>query len=254
MARQLRKTSSTGIYHVVFRGVNHCNLFEERRDFETLLEIFTEEQKRIPFSIYAYCLMDNHVHLLIREDSPGDIAVVMRDVLAPYASGFNYKYQRNGALIADRYKRECVQDEHYLLAAVRYIHQNPVRAGMVSTIGNYRWSSYRDYVSDRPAFAQTDFVLSLFSEKRSEAIQEFISFHETTEDRDCSLSGSPRRPEEQIRSELLAALNGTEPNALCGLPKPERNEKLAALRKRGFSIRQIERATGISKAIIERCR
>ena len=139
-----------------------------------------------------------------------------------------------------------------LLSAVRYIHQNPLEAGATKSIKGYRWSSYHDYISKHPALADTEFVLHMMSADPIRALQEFEAFHKERETRDCSLPDTRRPSEDEVRREILAALNGREPNALVGLPKVERDAVLASLRRQGFSIRQIERTTGVSRRIVEK--
>jgi REP element-mobilizing transposase RayT len=124
MGRQAREFGKTGIYHILFRGVNHCCLFEEDADFEKYLSAVKAVKATMSFDLYAYALMSNHVHLLIREKSTGDIAVVMRKVLTQYAGWFNRKYGRSGALIANRYKSECVEDEPNKAAGMQKTERN----------------------------------------------------------------------------------------------------------------------------------
>ena len=150
MARQARRISKTGLYHIIFRGVNQCSLFEESEDFEKLLELLAIVKSDLGYKVHAYCLMNNHVHLFIHEQSPADITLIMKRVLCTYAYWFNKKYKRSGALIANRYKSTCVENDEYLLTLTRYIHQNPLNAGLVKDLEKYRWNSYRDYIKKRP--------------------------------------------------------------------------------------------------------
>jgi len=254
MARQPRKISETGVYHVVFRGVNHCHLFEEQKDFEKLLNILTKIKEDLSIEVYAYCLLDNHVHLLLKEASAGDISLVMKRLLTPYAFWFNRKYQRSGALIANRYKSECVTSNEYLLTLVRYIHQNPLLAGVTKRIDSYRYSSYLAYSKQRQSLVDTAFVLGMLADDRGTALRELIDFHDNLETADYSLSDKPRKNDRQVREEIAACLGGMEPNALCGLPKAARDPVLVSLKEKGFSIRQIERITGVPRNIIARAR
>jgi REP element-mobilizing transposase RayT len=247
-----RRLSKSGFYHIVFRGVNHCHLFEEREDYERLLKTLAVIKAELPIDLYAYCLMSNHAHLLIQESKPGDITHAMRRLLVSYACWFNKKYQRSGSLISNRYKSECVEDNSYLLILARYIHQNPLKAGVTRFIADYPWSSYRDYTSSSTTLSDIELMLDMFSENREEAVRQFIEFHKALDDVDRSLPDRRRRSEEQARAGMIEALGGIEPSAVIGLDKQERNLLLMALRKGGFSIRQIERVTGISRGVIAR--
>ena len=249
MSRKPRNMSSSGIYHIVFRGVNHCHLFEVPEDYEKMLGTLDNIKKELALEVYAYCLMSNHAHLLIKEKTSGDIVLAMRKLLGPYANWFNKKYQRNGALIANRFKSECVEDDRYLLTLVRYIHQNPLTAGAAKDIGEYRWSSYCDYINNNSSLTDTCFVLDLFADGR-----ELIAFHEILESKDCSDPEKKSSTEFDIREKIINLLGGIEPHSVCGLPKNERDSLLIIMRSQGISIRQIERATGISKSVIARAK
>jgi REP element-mobilizing transposase RayT len=256
MTRRPREISKTGCYHVVFRGVNHCYLFEERLDFEMFLDRLSAIKLVDSFEVYAYCLMSNHVHLLLKENGPGDISSVMRKTLTWYAGWFNRRYQRCGALIANRYKSQCVEDDSYLLALVRYIHQNPVLAGLSSSIEAYPWSSYGDYVGglqEQALLTDTDFVLSMFSEDADGAVRSFVDFNNALAEGVFLPRDGIKMTEEELSKEIVEALGDVPAASVAGLPKAQRNTILAELRGRGFSIRKIERATGISRGVIAKC-
>ena len=253
MSRQARRISTTGLYHIIFRGVNHCNLFEENEDFEKLLDLLAIVKSDLGYKVYAYCLMSNHVHLLIQEQTPADIKLIMKRVLGTYAYWFNKKYQRSGALIANRYKSTCVENDEYLLALTRYIHQNPLNAGIANDLEKYRWSSYQDYLKkERTSLTDTQFILGLFSSNSEDAIKGFEAFHNTLESQEFSISDGKKKSDEELRQDIRASLGGREACSLNELPKHERDEILSALHQQGFSIRQIERATGISRGVISK--
>jgi REP element-mobilizing transposase RayT len=252
VGRQARKLSKTGIYHILFRGVNHCHLFEADVDFERFLLILETVRTELPFDLYAYALMDNHVHLLVHEANPGDIMLVMKKILAQYAGWFNRKYGRSGALIANRYKSECVEDDAYLLSVVRYIHQNPIKAGITQNLESYRWSSYREYLNGANCIAKTDFVLKMMAEEGKSALTEFSAFHLRIEpERNVAVEGE-RKTEKQFHEEAVELLS-YEPNTITGMTKAKRNAAITLMRENGFSIRQIERLTGVSRSVIGRC-
>jgi REP element-mobilizing transposase RayT len=238
----------------MFRGVNRCQLFEEAEDYDRLLVTFDKAKTELGFEVYAYALMTNHVHLLFKEMSPGDIITAMRKTLAPYAFWFNRKYERSGALITNRYKSECVTDDAYLLAVVRYIHNNPIKAGLASSLDSYRWSSYRDYLAGRSSFVDIDFTLAMFAADRVEAIRRFEQFHAVGQDDDAIRLPQDRKrnSDGQIRVVLASECDGLEPNAISGLPSTQRDAVLVFLKGQGFSIRQIERVTGVPRGIVGR--
>ena len=142
MTRQIRQQSSTGIHHVMLRGINRQTMFEDDDDYRKFVFILKDmvqphDQLRRPLpprcAIYSYCLMPNHVHLLIQEKSDG-LAAVMRDIASRFARYYNDKYEHFGHLFQDRYKSEPVNDVGYFLVLIRYIHQNPIAGGLCSDV------------------------------------------------------------------------------------------------------------------------
>jgi putative transposase len=175
MPRHQRILSKTGIYHVMTRGNERKNLFLDEEDKQRFLETLFIKKEETGFFLYAYCLMGNHIHLLIRKGGES-LATTMKRINASYAYYFNQRHQRVGHLFQDRFKSEPVETEQYLLAAVRYIHNNPVKAGMVERAEEYQWSSFGCYISpDKLESKNVDaaFILSMISTNRQEAIREF---------------------------------------------------------------------------------
>ena len=254
ITRQARQVSSTGFYHIVFRGVNRCHLFEEDQDYQKMVDLMEIIRSDLGIEVHAYCLMSNHVHLLVREKSPRDIVLAMSKLLGPYANWFNKKYDRSGALIANRYKSKCVENDAYLLTLVRYIHQNPVVAGAANQIAEHKWSSYHDYITPSGSFTTTSFILDVLSPNRDTALNRFTEIHQVLVTEDHSRPEQTHRTEQQIRDGIKSVLDGIEPQAVSGLPRQQRDSILADLRTRGYSIRQIERTTGVSRGTITRAR
>ena len=158
MPRQTRKESGTGIYHVMLRGINRQDIFEDAEDYmrmlrcmQQMLEQYDDQGNRLPplCTFYAYCLMSNHVHLLLRVNQE-DIGSTIKHLAVMYAMYYNQKYSRSGHVFQDRFKSEPVNDMAYFVTLLRYIHQNPTKAGMVSKVGDYDWSSWKEYTGEVP--------------------------------------------------------------------------------------------------------
>ena len=162
MARQARQLSSTGIYHVILRGINRQNIFEDDEDKSKFLDILIKYKQICQYSVYAYCLMDNHIHLVIKE-GPDPLHRIMKRIGVSFVYWFNWKYHRSGHLFQDRFISTTVDDDSYLLEVIRYIHQNPLKAGLVTALENFAWSSFSDYLGT-PLIADTNFVLQMFSD------------------------------------------------------------------------------------------
>jgi putative transposase len=246
MSRQARKLSATGFYHVVLRGINRQHLFEEESDFTYFLNVIQQIKDERAFELHAYCLMSNHVHMLLRENQMGDISLIMKRLLTKYVMYFNRKYQRNGALIASRYKSIPVEVDEYFIPLLRYIHQNPVKAGMVEKMEDYKYSSYKEYLNNR-ILADTAFSLTMVGR------EEWIRLHNIFEEEKFKVAGKIPMNEEQIRQRIKDLIGGREPYEVASWPRSERNDVIRRLKKDGLSIRQIERATGISRGIVAKC-
>ncbi|MFX4262584.1 REP-associated tyrosine transposase [Pelotomaculum propionicicum] len=184
MPRQMRKLSESKIYHVMIRGNEKKDIFLDDEDREELLYIIREKNKEKKWNIYAYCLMNNHVHLLINE-GVDEIARIMQRINISYAHYFNKKYKRVGHLLQDRYRSENIEDNSYMLACVRYIHNNPVKAGIVKDAALYRWSSLNPYLDKGyrdPVGLDRSTVLGMFSENENQAAKMFLEFNKMASD------------------------------------------------------------------------
>jgi len=243
MSREARKLSESGFYHIVFRGINHQNIFEEEQDFEYMLEILKKLKQEMQFEIHAYCLMTNHVHILLKESQTGDISTILKRLLTKYVMKFNKKYQRSGALIGSRYKSKVVEVDEYFIPLIVYIHQNPLRAGIVKKLENYRYSSYCEYIGKRK-FVDVQLSLEMLGKK------EWIKAHEQLVENRFQVEGRKKLSEEEIRQKILKNTDNIEPQRVGTLEKTERDKILQKLKGSGLSIREIERVTGISRGIV----
>ncbi len=256
MSRQPRMKSDTGLYHIYFRGINKQNIFEEEIDYQKHKELLFLIKQELDFKLYSFILMSNHVHLLFQEKEAGASTTAMHKLLTSYAGWYNKKYSRNGSLFGERFASKPIEEDKYLFSLVRYIHQNPIRAGVVSKLNNYKWSSYHDYLSGAKypeVLTDTDFLLDYLSTSKETAMQFFIKSHKEIINERHEICYSRRLTEEEIRNRIISIINGKEPHTIASLTKHERNILLKKLRdQENLSIRQIERATGISRGIISR--
>ena len=244
MSRLARQYSETGLYHVFFRGINKQNLFEEEQDYKIMLQTIEKLKKEMQFEVYAYCLMSNHVHILLKEREIGDISLIMKRLLTKYARWYNIKYKRSGTLIENRYKSKPVEVDQYFLALIRYIHQNPVKAKIVSNAEEYPWSSFNQYINGKESIADIEFVLSMISQK------DFAAFHEETDREIFTVNDKMRLSDDEIRRDIIKKYD-IDPKQIINFDRNKRNSLLKEL-KDSYSIRQIERITGISRGIIHK--
>lgn len=176
MPRFKREISETGIYHVMTRGNGRNNIFIDKEDKEKYLRILHEKKEESNYILYAYCIMTNHSHLVIRElNKP--LPDIMKRINISYALYFNKKYDRVGHVFQDRYLSEPIEDDSYLLTAVRYVHNNPIKANITNSLHEYPWSSYRDYIRGTDNnLVDTEFILSFFSDDINKRIKLFKEF------------------------------------------------------------------------------
>jgi putative transposase len=188
LPRQARKKSSTGIYHIIIRGINHQVVFHDEEDYARFHQTLRRYKEKSAYEIYAYCLMDNHVHLLLKVNQE-PLEQIMRRICGSYVYWYNAKYQRIGNLFQDRFKSEAVEDDRYLLTVLRYIHQNPLIAGIVQRIENYPWSSMREYLGEA-ILVDAGFALEFFHSAKEKAVESLYQFCEAANDDVCHVNWS----------------------------------------------------------------
>ncbi|HQM82615.1 MAG TPA: transposase [Syntrophorhabdaceae bacterium] len=162
-------TKANLISHITHRAAGKETLFVEDDDYLFMLSLMKELSNEYAVTIFAFCLMPNHVHLLLKPDHD-NLSEFMRDMCGQYARRFNKRYERKGHLFGGPFRQSIVNDDSYLLAASLYIHLNPVNAGLVSDPGKYRYSSLMLYTRDEAprSFVKPDLVLSVLSDKARE--------------------------------------------------------------------------------------
>lgn len=184
MPRQARVKGEFSIYHVIQRGNEKKSIFLSDEDRSRFIEILVNMKKKYNFLLYAYCLMDNHIHLMI-DDNGNDISKIVKSINISYAQYFNRIYSRCGHLFQDRFKSEMVNNEGYLFELSRYIHNNPVRAGIVKKPHEYFWSSFNIYTGrnkDYCGLIDKRRILDCFSSRHAKAVREYIEFVSREED------------------------------------------------------------------------
>lgn len=252
MPRQARQLSQTGIYHIMLRGINKQMLFEDDEDRQKLMDYLKHFKGVCHYSLYGYCLMSNHIHLLIKEGNE-PIATTMKRIGVGYATWYNRKYGRCGHLFQDRFKSEPVEDDQYLLTVLRYIHQNPLQAGAVKDMAIYKWSSYHEYVG-KSELADTDLVTGMFATERERAITLLMKFMADQTSHTCLENETPAKISDQEALRIIKQY--TDVKTPVELQQLEKNKRNALLRKikehTTISTHQIARLTGVSQSTVTR--
>ncbi len=179
MPRQARLDIPGALHHIMVRGIDRTNIFRDNDDKARFLERLGQTVQESQCLIYAWVLMDNHVHLLFRSGQVG-ISAVMRKLLTWYAQYFNRKHLRKGHLFANRYKSILCDEDNYLLALVRYIHLNPIRAKIIHTMSEldtFPWSGHRAII-EKENFPWMDIatVWAHFGDAKRKAIEGYRQF------------------------------------------------------------------------------
>ncbi len=265
MSREARVVSPTGIYHVVVRGINKQRIFEDDKDNFRMLRIIRECKEIYLFELYAFCLMGNHMHLLMRVR---DVAIgrVMKVIGTKYVLGFNLKYDRNGSLFQGRFSSKPVKTIGQFARTVRYIHQNPVMAGMCNLPGEHFFSSFGEYLSDLEGSSGNsgksciwDFVDKAYT---YEVIprERFIEFNSILKDEDEDENIQERELEPRIRRMtddkaclLMARISGcSNVSEFQAMETGKRTRYLREMKNKRIPVSQIIRITGLSRGVINK--
>lgn len=257
MARTARRLSESGFYHVFSRGSGRQLIYENTDDRKAFLRHLSTAAEEFDTEIYAYCLMGNHYHLVVRA-SPEDLSSFGHKLNGAYAIYFNAAHERIGHLFQKRFSSQPIEDDSYLLSAIRYVHRNPVEAQLSRTCA-YPWSSYGVYLGESSGGAysfgesvpyvpvKTELALGMLGD-----VEAFESFHAHA-GKETFADDVPMRARTD-ESEMLAiareALDGLNPADVKSLPKPDRNHNLRALKATTLTLSQIALITGISRSTI----
>ena len=252
MPRVARIKSNTGIYHIIMRGINRQTLFEDEEDYMKFIQTMQRYKEICEYKLYTYCLMGNHLHLLLKVGKE-PLETVMRRICGSYVFWYNRKYGRVGYLFQDRYKSEPVEDNEYLLAVIRYIFHNPIKAGIVTNVQNYKWTNYIDYTEGSNQ-TEIDFILNIFNTDREKAIRRFIEHINKDHDDKClDIQDKIRITDDDARKIIKNQYKIDHAIDIQKFDIVKRNLFVKNMKERyGLSIRQIERLTGISRGVVQR--
>lgn len=249
MPRTERKKSASGIYHVMLRGINHQQLFEDEEDYLRFLSVLKECKEVSKYRLCAYCLMGNHVHLLLQEGKE-PLDLIFKRIGSRFVYWYNLKYQRVGHLFQDRYKSEPVETDAYFLTALRYILQNPMKAGLEERPGTYRWSSYAAYAGKPDRLTDPEMAIGMLGGQ--EQLLAYLS--ERNEDHLLDIAERKQRLTDEQAKAIMKRMSGCESvSAFQGLTAKQQKEVLTKMLQNGVSVRQAARMTGMSKTTVARC-
>jgi putative transposase len=256
MPRRAREKSESGIYHVMLRGANRQEIFHDGEDNRRFIETLERYKKESSLKIYGWCLMGNHLHLLLGQGRE-ELSVTMKRIGVSYAWYYNWKYKSTGHLFQDRFRSERVDTDEYLLTVIRYIHQNPVKAGAVKRAADWQWSSCRGYYGYEayPAgLLDADLILEVFSEDRKVAIKKFVEFNEAECGEKClDDDRKVRLTDEEAKLEIAKIVPLQETALIKSMPKARRDALILRIKAiEGISQRQAARILGVAPNLVMR--
>ena len=242
----------TGYYYVCARGTGKRLIFESDEDRWEFLELMRDCCRDAQVTIVAWCLMGNHVHLVLA-DYEDRMSAAMHRLLLTYARRFNKRTGRTGHLFQNRFDRRSLDTDRHLMAAIRYVHANPQEAG-IALIERYPWSSFAEYLRAFDDDATMDFsdpsaVLGLFG-----SAEGFIAYSlEAPDGADPVIHDMDETEwERHAFADKMAKGLGVPLDRLKAAPPAQRDGIVFALHEAGYTVRQIERYTGISKSTASR--
>lgn len=245
MARKKREYTDTEMYHVIIRGNNKQNLFYDNNDRYHFLKKLRQYSEKDGITIFAYCLMSNHVHLLVGKAN-NSLSKFIQRLSISYVRRYNYKYDCTGHLFQGRFKSEPVKSTEQFKATYRYILQNPSKSGL-GRFDQYQWNSYKLFISNGNSFIEKKVAIDFFGGKNN--LLEYISI--PNNDTLLEYENKPVYNDFKCLSFLNNLFNSSNPHFIIQLPISIQKKALQKLKKSGFSINQISRVTGISRYIIK---
>lgn len=205
MARRARRESSTGMYHVMVRGLNKLPVFQQKREKTRILNLIRENLSKYEVAIYAYCIMSNHFHLLIQADIK-ELAAFMAKILAAYAHYYNYKHNKVGYVFQDRFKSECVETSGYFWNCLRYIHRNPCSDNNVENVLKSNCNSLREFYYQKQDII-ADQAFDMVND-RFETRENLLKFHQRdSRDVFCDVEEDIIRNHMCIARDILEEIN-----------------------------------------------
>ena len=251
MPRLPREYSDSKVYHIIIKGIDDGDIFYDNEDKLVFKEKLKLTKEKFKYRIYACCLMNNHVHLVI--DATNDIlSKAMQGLSVRYVHYFNQKYNRKGPLIQERFKSKKVEDSRYFLEVCRYVHRNPEKAQIAKT-NKYSWSSYNEYLYDEKLITKK-ILLHYFSNN----LERFIKYTNKEESIDELMNNvefemNSKLCDEELINIIIKKYNLNSTKEIIPFFKDKKNRELLIELKNIYKIKktQLSRITRVSPKIID---
>lgn len=270
MPRQSRKLSQSMVYHCMLRGINKQDIFFDKQDYFKFQKVLKRSKEIFSYKLYSYILMPNHIHLEIKDET-FQLSKIIQHIASSYAQYFNKKYIRTGHVFENRFLSKNVENANYILNLVRYIHQNPVKAG-IGDIETYKWGSYLEYLmlkkdkqfncrnkyNSEESVVDVEDIISLFILEKQQKLEDFFEFNKEI----MILKNSNELMEYEMRNTLKdeeliyfikEQLNIQNIQEIQKYNANSRNEIIIKIKEiKGVTQKQIARVLGINIRIVQR--
>lgn len=252
MSKYLREFSSSKIYHIIIKGIDEGTIFYDDEDRNVFLNKLKVTKKKFKYKILAYCLMNNHVHLVISIENE-NLSKGIQSLIIRYARYFNRKYDRKGPFVQNRFNSKKVESQRYFLEVCRYVHRNPEKAGIEKT-EKYRWSSYHEYIG-KEKIIDRRFLMHYLGNDMNNFI-EYTTKKESKQevDRLADFEMIRKLSDDIVVKIILDKLKFSSVDEIINYFKKEKNyEKIRVLKEiRGTNVTQISRIIRVSRHLVKK--
>lgn len=252
MSKKLREFSNSKVYHIIIKGIDDGTIFYDDEDRNVFLNKLKITKKKFKYKILAYCLMSNHVHLVILIENE-NLSKGIQSLIIRYASYFNRKYDRRGPFVQNRFNSKKVENQRYFLEVCRYVHRNPEKAGIEKT-DKYKWSSYQEYIKKEKIIDKK--ILMHYLDNN---INNFISYtnkNETKQEinRLAEFEMIRKLNDDIVVRIILDKLKFSSVDEIINYFKNEKNhDKIKILKEiQGTNVTQIARVIRINRRLVEK--
>ncbi len=253
MPRKSRLISPTGIYHITLRSVNQHIIFEDSQDYEKFIYILSDCVEKYDIDLYAYCLMNNHIHLLIYSP-PETLSSCFQSLGTRFARWYNNKYLRTGHLFQERFHSQVIDSDNYFLSALVYIHNNPVRANMCKYPSEYRWSSFNAYYGQKNSMLNLTYAYNIAGSKHA------LHYYFATADKDavdamfseCEQEYTHFVTDETAIAIFKSLTNISTLSEIDSMNRTDRNSNIRLLKEQHLTCKQVARIMNVSVSTVKR--
>ena len=249
MPRLARKLGKSKVYHIILRGINRQLIFYDDEDRAVFLNQLLITIEKYKYEVFAYCLMSNHVHLVLKIQDDF-LSKAIQSLAIRYSKYFNEKYKRSGHFFENRYKSKVVEDRKYFLDVCRYVHRNPEKAGVCATC-DYKWSSYHEYIG-KETIINKKILMYYYQNEREQFINYTLNERRDDDNNYAEYELLDRISDEELTEIILRILKMNSIEDITNLNIKIQKKLISRLKEiEGTNITQLSRILKINRTIIK---